>query len=613
MLLLAAVLGGMAIRAAFLHGAHRLLDRWEQRPLASGPIEGTGPRLPLGWPPRAEWRNLKWRLPGGGWVESDRLVVRLLTWPLFRGRLQVGSVDLDTLRVSGRPDWERWASCFPRMAVEHRDAEPAPRPDPRAFRWSAPAWISGTASGSLLTLEGWGWSTGAGKWNLTAHVLAAGGRAADLNAHGIASPGRHEVSLAILFAPHRAIQTEWGRGGGIERYTRISAEDDGVLLASMVDSLPFVGAWAPSGSIELSIEQTGDRPFDGEVRIGALRIPLGDESPAELQGLVCIQAGVASLQDVRVRSGRSDLAIEGDLPLGPATAPGWLRLEGILDGHRFLTEGSVSVAPDSIVWRPAGIQWGKATATEAEIAWLRRGGAPFLGSGRLRATCSLGGGEIVMDEWGGAGGGMEARGTGLPLGSLIPWLPFDLAGDWSGSLDAAAIVRRRGGEWVVAGTAMGRDGRVAGLEILDQIAGLTGNAGRGVLRFREARTRWAYRSGGLFADSLFADVGRMRIEGTLYYAGSDSVLGVLRVSPGEDRGIASLLRLLGGSAGSIDLGIRGHSDRPDDDSARQRVDRLLDSRAGHDSRSDPARTAVRRRDAISLPARISAGNGLRRP
>jgi hypothetical protein len=565
LVLLLVVLGVAAVRIAFVRGAHHILVRWEAGILSGASGEPPRPKISLFWPPRVEWRNLHWRFTGGGELVCDRLNIRLLPLPMLRGRLVVGSVDLDTLRLVGRLDLELWATRFLRAATARPDAELSAPSDPRATRISVRALAGGSSPPGLIRLEGWGWASGAGRWNLLARGRTAAGFAIEVNGRGVESPGRREGSVGIVLDSQRKLQLDWKRGAGLEPFSQLALEDDGLILGTLLDSLPVVGTVSPSGGINLTLARTGNRPVEGEARLDGLQISRAGGDPLRVQGLVCIQAGMASLQDFQIRANETDILVRGDFPLSPDSA-GSLGFDGVWNGRRLLVEGALSVTPDSVTWLPTGIRLGDATAGHARIAWLKSaGGAAGLprAMGALRGRIAIEAGEVHFEGTGGSGGSIRVQAKGIPFEKVIPWLPFDLPGDWSGLLDGTGRFQRQANGWTARGTAVARDGRVTGLDLLDEIGGLTGSAGRGAVRFHEARTQWSYRSGELLADSLVSDAGRMRINGALFYAGADSLLGILRLSPAEDKGIASLLRLLGGSEGSLDLGIRGSLKHPE--------------------------------------------------
>ncbi len=369
--------------------------------------------------------------------------------------------------------------------------------------------------------------------------------------------------MGIELAPGRTVRLDWIGGGDGEPSSRLAVDDDGMLLGVVLSPLPLVGAISPRGRIGLSLGRVAGRSAEGEVRIEGLEAPLGARSSLRLEGLICVKDGRASLEGFRIFSDRTDILVTGDLPLAAGLPPGRLGLEGVWEGHRLAAEGKFVVAADSAEWMPTGIRLGGAAAGPGRLIWFSPSGSSFPADGRLRAEFSMGGGTVLLDESRESPGAILVRGRALAFESVVPWLPFDLSGDWSALLDVEAEAGRAGDAWAAEGTAVARDGRVAGLDLLDEIGSLAGGAGRGVFRFREARTRWSYRSGHLFADSLAVETGKMKIEGAISYAEPDSLLGLLRLTPGSGSGLSSLLRLLGGGEGAIDLGIRGDPERPE--------------------------------------------------
>lgn len=562
LIVLALVAAAGAVRTVLVRGAHRLLRRWEQGVLSGSPVEGSGPWITLRWPPQAEWRDLRWNPARGGAFTCDRLRVEMLSSSLLRGRLAVGEIELDTLRVTGRPDLEAWASKLVRAAEARPDLPGTDRPDPHAVRLSIHSFALGSSSAGPLKVEGWSWSPGVGRWNLLAAARLGGGESIALNGQGIESPSRREGGLGFEFASGRTIRIEWSHSGEDAAASRIQVEDDGALLEAILDPIPLAGSVSPRGRISLDLSRESGGSPEGEVRIAGLRVPLESGGTLRLEGLICIEDGRASLEPIRILSAKTDLLVTGDIPLAAGLPPGSLRIKGPCEGYDLAAEGRVIVAADSAEWMPAGIRLGSASAGRGSLVWRPASAWLPSSSGRLRGELSLGSGRILLEGSKSFPGAVHVYGRGLPFEQVVPWLPFDLAGDWSGIMDVEGDAGRAGGVWSAKGTAAMRGGRVSGLEILDEIGSLAGGAGRGIFRLQEARMRWFYRSGDLLADSLAVETGKMRIEGTVFYADPDSLLGLLHVTPEAGSGLSSILRLLGGGREALDLGVRGDPRRP---------------------------------------------------
>jgi hypothetical protein len=564
LILLVIGLGATAIRAVFIRGAHRLLDPWEHGVLPGSPVAAAGPRIPIAWPPRAEWRDLRWRFAAGGDLGCDRLEIQLQPLDVLRGRLRVGRVELDTLHLSGRSDLDEWASRLGAAASESADTAPLARPDRHAVRVTIGSLTAGSSSSGSLRVEGWSWSTGAGRWNFLARGRTPAGKSFDLNARGIESPARSERSGILSFASARTVQIDWTREEGKESILRVAVRDDGGLLGAVAGSLPIVGEISPRGAIDLTIERIGARPLEGDARIDNLQLSAQEDDPLRLRGLVCIEKGMAALEDFHVSSPRSDVIVEARFPLHPGVATTPFRVSGVLEGDPIEATGDLFFTADSVVVASERIHMGEAFAGPARITWIRPMRGPDRAgenAGRLEGVVSLGAGRVIVEQAPDLEkGAIRMRGKGVPLEGLAAWFPFKMHGDWSGLIDGTAVFRRMGGAWVGEGTAMAREGRVSGLDLLDEIGGLGGS---GAVRFREARTHWSYASGRLLADSLAADAGRVKIAGTLFYSRPDSILGLLRISPDGASGFASILRLLGGNEGSLDLGLAGDPAHPE--------------------------------------------------
>jgi hypothetical protein len=164
---------------------------------------------------------------------------------------------------------------------------------------------------------------------------------------------------------------------------------------------------------------------------------------------------------------------------------------------------------------------------------------------------------------------LETR--GLPLGTVTPWLPFSLPGEWAGSLDARISVHYDRGGWSAFGPAQLDEVHIRGLplwdRLLDRIAEEADSDGVG---FERLEGRWHFAGGELLAESLRADAGALALSGAIRYATeADSLRGVIRVQAPAGRTLEKLLHLIGRSETLLILGFSGSSEVP----VVQRLDR----------------------------------------
>ncbi len=586
MAVLAAVALLAGARSGFVHGARRLLDRWEMSGMPGRPPEGTGPRIVASWPPRLQWRNVLWKGDGSVTADCERVEIEIQPWPLIRGRLKIGRIDLQGMRFDGRGSITRWADVFLAGSAQVSESRPPSPPVAGALRFQIRDLRLAATHDSLLRVDGWAWSPRRSAWRLLATCATPDARALLLRGGGSGAAGRNEAILDIDLGPGRSVHLDWKREPASPPSWQLAGVDDGALFAAVLPSSVGGGALRPRGTIDFAFSGSGKAPADGEVRFQNLLLESAADQgdPWTLEGLVCVSGGRASFQDLVLAGGDSRLEIAADLSLVEDASPGSFRVNGRVNGETLRTEGTISREAGAVSLRAPSIKKGTQVSGPAEVAWIPEPAARGSGSGgrgTLNGAVRIGSGVVSLN--GGTGSPVDpARVTGdaVPLALLAPWLPFRLPGDWSGSLDGTALVRRASGEWWASGTALVTGGRVGSLALLEEIGGLWGNPRRAAIRFERASARWTFAAGRLLADSLFLDASTMTIAGTLVYAPPDSILGLLRVSPVGDRGFSSLLRLLGGSESALDLGVAGSPDRPElfplDDSSRRRWRANLD-------------------------------------
>ena len=563
------ILGGSAalLRMVFLQTARRVLAGWTEAGLPGDPPRGDGPVVDLRWPPRLRWTDLRWV-----WSESVQLTCReleigIVPWSLVRGRLRVDRVEVRDLRVRGHRHLSRWTDPVLGALSRPVTVDGPKRPDARAVRFNIEPVRFDSTGQVLNRLVGWGWSPARSAWAIEAQAAVGETTAAILRGRGSGAAGAGTFVMDADLAPGRSLHLEGRRAASRTWNWHFSGKDDGALVSSIIPfSLPGE-VRPPRGEIDFVFQSEGGSDLEGEARVQALAFDVGEGGPWTLDGLVCVAKGTVGLQDFAIARGRSRLQASIEIPVALHAPAGRCAVAGDWDGYRILLDGVVERHGESWTLRSPFVQRGEDRTGPVEIVWESAPNGTGSGrrSGRFRGSVCLGSGSVAFEEdRGPQPGRLLLKAVAVPLPSLAPWLPFRLPGEWSGWLDGGASLDRASGRWRAQGTAVIRNGRLSRLPILEAIGG-TGEAGsaRNVIRIDRGSTEWVYASGRLLVDRLQIESPSMVLQGTVVYAPPDSLLALLRVSPAGDRALGSVLRLLGGSEGSLDLGIAGRGSQPE--------------------------------------------------
>jgi|GEM_PF-6734767 len=561
----AALLGS---RALILYGARSVLDRWSEAGFPGDAPRGGGPYADFHWPPHVTWRDLKWGDDGPLRLSCSRLEIAIAPLDLIRGRVSLRRVDIRDLHVSSSKPVSPWTDLV-LASLTDSSGPTSTKPARDAVLFNiAPVSFDSSAM-RLARLAGWAWAPSAASWSFVANVSGGGSRTMILRGNGSGAAGAGDVTLDAGLGRGSALHLSGRRPiGGVWSW-QLSGRDDGALASSII-AQRLSHALPIHGSIDFNFSHLPPAPIEGDVQLQDIRIApqgAGDREGWTVDGQVCLSGGRVDLQACYLTSPEARVRIDAEIPLdaGDSVAPGRCTVDGSWSGSVFRFDGTIHRARNSLVLHAPCIERGGLRTGIADFRLIgieAEAGAPPVRS-RVAGVVRLGSGSVEVE--GGAGPASEPlilRGKGIPVDAIEPWLPFRAPGDWTGQIDADAALRLAPGGWRWIGTASLSRGRVRGFPLLDQIAALRSEKGGGAILFDRISTAWSYAPGRFFADSLLIRSRTMTVQGAIFYASPDSLLALLRILPGEEDAVSSLLRLFGGASAALDLGIAGSAQSP---------------------------------------------------
>lgn len=565
-LLLAALLAfcvPLSLLHLILRKADGLPERWAQVGLPGELASGNRASLPLAWPPRVVWRDLSLDTPRTGQITCERLEIVMRGSQILRGRLRAASVRLEGVEIESNPMLSRTIGLLLSCGAP-RPLQAPPAPHPGAVRLS----VSGLRSSppdKERRMEGWGWLPHQSAWALRG-VVGEKTRGVVLSARGEGSGGKREASIDLDFGAPAHLQLSWrAPAEGIEKW-RLAGRDDGRLVEAILDSLGIEASSTIEGQIDFDLAREAGSPWEGEVRLESVAIRPFGGGRWTASGLVCLSDGGATLQDLSLEHGSGSVALSATLDAPtPGGRAGRFHAEGPLRDERWGISGEILLHGRHLVIRAPSVDLGAVRSGPFDASWTLDGAASQGAPGdSLRIRLRFEEGSLQV-----RGAPMRGRSPlfvevrSMPLRAVDPWLAAALPGTWDGILDGSGTIEAVGSGWRGRGEATIREGRVSGLPILEEIGMFRGGRDWSAARFNKARATWLLAGGALLAESLRVETSALAVTGTLYRAPSDSLLGLLRVTPAGRKGLASILLLLGGREDRLDLAVTGKADNPE--------------------------------------------------
>ncbi len=527
------VLGCAAVLASLLlvlfhaltaRSVHRFLGQWEEAGLPGQAPRGNGPRLSLAWPPQLAWSDIEW-----DWGESLRVScpsMRIVLDPsgALRGKAVVDR--LVTGRIALRGVDGRVPAWFNAMVVP---GDSVPR-SPSAVEDSGAAFETGE-----IVIEREGLSVGRlsgtlrlprrGEWALIGSLHSGRFRTAVIRAHGRASAGASELRAGIDLSRARSIEIDLRTLLDKRRSWHLAGRDDGGLAAAVSpDWLDPPAGTDRAGSADFHAHRSESGALDGEAHLDRYPLHLRGDSTWLATGVLCLERGALTLQDLDLEREGASARIAGELPL--------------LDGG----EGGLHMRT----------VWGDVTRSVDGIA--RRD------SGRWSLEVPKGGGLASLFFAPPDGDpGVDLTFRAFPLADLLPWLPFHPAGSWTGIVDGVSELRRGRPGWNLKGRWVLRQGSIVDLPLLEEIASFGGPR---TIRYEQATMGWRYEGGAVLLDSLHVVGSSVEIQGMGIWSPPDSLIAWLRLNSGRNRSLGAFFRLLSGDAATLDLSVSGDPDHP---------------------------------------------------
>jgi hypothetical protein len=313
------------------------------------------------------------------------------------------------------------------------------------------------------------------------------------------------------------------------------------------------------GEVDFWIERAQHGGFDGEAHIRDGHLALGDGAPWTVEGTICLSPDTLSLEDISLKRDATTVSAQVAVPVGVEAGTGWCIIRGIASARSFRLRGALRRVPGRWTLSAPRVQWGERSLGPLEVS---TDPGASRSEDRLRGELILGEGRLSLL------GGSATKGDPLrlllaptPIESVLPLLPFDIPGSWTGLLCTDATVWRDRSMWFAAGGSTLSGGRVADVPLLEEAGALLGVSRQSSMRVDRARARWIWADGRIWADSLALEARELKLDGAIGYTQGDSVLGLLRVGASGDGQIGKLLRLLGGGTG-LTVGVSGDPSRP---------------------------------------------------
>ena len=567
-----------------LLGAGAWLDRWEEHSLPGARPVAEGPRFRATWPPRLFWEEIRWETESGDRLRAGQLDVEIDPRALLRGRVGIRSIEIEDARfrprgadVGGTPLAGRVDSIL-RVTAWGEDL-PVPPPggwegSPGEARILVRSLAVDPEGPRIDRIEGWGATPSRGAWTLRVVATPSAGYRLPLRIEGSGGGGTGRIEASSDFGPGRALRLRHETGPPDRWF--LSGTDDGALLLAALGLLEEAGRGLLRGPVAYAFEGPAIADLSGEISLD--RIVLGDGvSPWRIDGWICLDGGVLSLERLVLSSGEDRLSIAGSLSASALRSIGDLRVDGAVRGAPLLGRVGLEREEGRRSLRIRELSWGGAHAGPGSLLVLppANAGADWRARGRI----GIGAGAIEV-EAPAAGGGYRVAAAGAPLEGLLPWLPVRLPGRWQGRIDGEAHLTPPPAGWSAEGTLRAASLRLDRLPILEGIESLTGKDG--AIEFVDLSAGWEVREGSWRVDSLSGGLRETSVSGSIIGFGPDSILGLLRLRPEPGSASERILRLIGGGRGDLALGIEGRGeavellplDADDARAWRQRIERL---------------------------------------
>jgi hypothetical protein len=575
-ILIVAIAFGILARELVLYGARSVLGRWDEAGLPGRSPIGDGLTLEYRWPPRVSWRDLAWTGDGGVRLSCKRLEIDVSPWALLRGKVAPASVSVQDLDVSGAGSIVPWTALILETAEDSSAASEHTRPKPLrdAVRFDVSRMSFGDSTRGLTRLYGWAWSPKTASWALMARGTVEYGRSFEIRGSGSAAGGSGDLTLEVDLARGRTCRVVGRHARGSSWGWSIAGRDDGVLTAALLERFEGFPISLRDGTIDFAFTRSPSAGLEGDAQIQDVEVLLlgvdshAPGSTADLgrraNGQVCFYSDGVRIEELEIIGRNDRTRIDADLPVGgDSLRSGTCAIAGSWSGSPFHLEGKIQRSASGIVLETPLLEIQGRNFGPAEFRLQSENEAGRSASTCLRGSMRIGSGHVALEVGDdGAGGLLVLRGSAIPISALEPLLPFPAPGKWSGYLDGDVSVCSSDGRARWVGTTLLSNGQVRGIPLLDQIEALRGGSGDGALRFDRLSASWSYELGQFFADSLMLSSPTMTVRGALSYSSSDSLLAMLRISPGTQDAIGSLLRLFGGNSAALELGITGRTGHP---------------------------------------------------
>jgi hypothetical protein len=548
-------------RVLVLYAARSVLDHWSSIGLPGEPPRGSGPVADMRWPPHVRWSDVRWGDGGPVQLSCRKLEIVITPLDLLRGRLQLSQVAIEGLHVSGAKAISPWSDL---IIQSLKGSEQPARLDrnPKGVRFRIDPITFDSSSVRLSHLEGWAWTPHNAGWMCVAKATRDDSSGSlIIRGNGSGAAGSGDLTLDADMGADRHLRVSARRPAAGGWIWQLAGRDDGTIASTLLAQRTPL-ALPVHGLIDFSLSDVPPATLEGEADLRDLEFALpstGGRERTTLGGRLCLSGGTLSLQEIDLEKAGSHLRADADIPLASHDpSPGRCVIAGSWNGSIVRFDGTVRRIEDGLALHAPFLDLRGLRTGPVDLSWIVAG----THASHVEGVIGFGSGTIAVR--GGTGSPHDPlllRGHAIPIETLDPWLPLHAFGDWSGTLDGQGTIRFSPEGWYGDGNASLSDGKVRGLQLLDEIGSLWGEKGGGSVRFERISTRWSYRLGTLLADSLRVRSRSLQIEGSLVYVHPDSIFGLFQLSPGEEGNVGSILRLLGASS-ALDVGISGSMKSP---------------------------------------------------